>query len=204
MPFRQYQEKELDSPLPLELPDRFFLYQGAVNEGRAFDQLIPAMIQVPIPLLVVGNGNYFHQLKELVAHHSLQQKVILVGSLTPDQLKKITPKAFAGITLFNNSGLNQYYSLANRFFDYVQAGIPQLCNAYPEYKVLNRQFEVALLVEELTTETIVQQMNKLLSNNVLYQELKQNAIVAANEWCWENESKILLMAWNKVLTPESK
>ena len=29
--------------------------------------------------------------------------------------------------LLENTGLSYYYSLANKFFDYVQAGVPQLC-----------------------------------------------------------------------------
>jgi len=140
MPLQLKSENQPIENLSITLPSKFFLYQGAVNEGRAFDELIPAMRLVDISLVIVGNGNYFEKVKAMIASHNLKEKVILTGYLPPMQLLTFTQKAYAGITLFNNSGLNQYYSLANRFFDYVQAGIPQLCNQYPEYETLNNQY----------------------------------------------------------------
>ena len=56
--------------------------------------------------------------------------------------------------LFENNGLNQYYSLANRFFDYIMAGVPQVCVDYPEYKVLNDEFEIASLIINTNPKTI--------------------------------------------------
>ncbi|RYG42393.1 MAG: group 1 glycosyl transferase, partial [Chitinophagaceae bacterium] len=41
--------------------ERFILYQGAVNEGRSFETLIPAMKWVNAPLLICGDGNFMEQ-----------------------------------------------------------------------------------------------------------------------------------------------
>ncbi|MFZ9719566.1 MAG: hypothetical protein ACO3BD_09425 [Chitinophagaceae bacterium] len=46
----------------------YILYQGAVNEGRSFETLIPAMHQVSLPLWICGEGNYLAQAKALVKH----------------------------------------------------------------------------------------------------------------------------------------
>ncbi|HSC52713.1 MAG TPA: glycosyltransferase family 4 protein [Phnomibacter sp.] len=183
----------------ITLPENYFLYQGAVNEGRAFDSLIPAMKNVRIPLVIVGHGNYYREVEELIKTHQLEHKVIMTGYLPPSQLRNITPKAFAGITLFDNTGLNQYYSLANRFFDYVQAGIPQLCNQYPEYVALNNQYEVAHLIPTTQPNAIAEALNKLIDDDVLYARLKQATALAAAEWCWEKESEQLQKIWNKIL-----
>lgn len=191
---------EADDEWPPELPplpDRFLLYQGAVNEGRAFDKLIPAMREVALPLVVAGDGNYMQQLRQLVHAHQLQDKVILLGMQPPALLRHITRLAHAGITLFDNSGLNQYYSLANRFFDYVQAGIPQLCNDYPEYRRLCEQFEVALLLQPLEQQHIAAALNKLCLDDVLYQRLKQQAMAASRQWHWQQEEKQLLACWHR-------
>ena len=42
-----------------------------------------------------------------------------------------------------NTGLNQYLALPNKFFDYMHAGLPQIAMNYPEYQKINSQFEVA-------------------------------------------------------------
>ncbi|MCU0395658.1 MAG: glycosyltransferase [Chitinophagaceae bacterium] len=197
MPLPRHQAADSVAGLPT-LPSRFFLYQGAVNEGRAFDTLIPAMQQVALPLVIAGNGNYFRQVQALVEKHQLQHKVLLTGHLKPEVLQAITPRAFAGLTLFDNTGLNQYHSLANRFFDYVQAGIPQVCVNYPEYRALNGQHEVALLVNDTTPECLATAMNKLLADNVLYQRLQENARQAAGTWNWLSESARLLSFWQQL------
>ncbi|MCU0334190.1 MAG: glycosyltransferase [Chitinophagaceae bacterium] len=181
------------------LPDRFLLYQGAVNEGRAFDKLIPAMRKVALPLVIAGDGNYMQQLRQLIQAHQLQHKVIMLGMQPPTLLRHITRRARAGITLFDNSGLNQYYSLANRFFDYVQAGIPQLCNDYPEYRLLCKQFEVALLLQQLDQQHIAAALNKLCLDDVLYRQLQQEATAAAQVWHWKQEEKQLLDCWQNWL-----
>jgi glycosyltransferase involved in cell wall biosynthesis len=111
----------------------------------------------------------------------------------------LTPKAFAGLTLFDPTGLNQYHSLANRYFDYVQAGIPQVCVGYPEYQALQQQFEVALLIDQPTPHGIAEAMNKLLNDNVLYERLRQSAIVAGSQWNWDRESGRLVAFWNEIL-----
>lgn len=187
-----------ESTLP-PLPPRFFLYQGAINEGRAFDSLIPAMKQVAIPLVLAGTGNYVSQVHELIRKHKVEDKVVLTGMLKPSQLRQLTPRAFAGLTLFDQTGLNQYHSLANRYFDYVQAGIPQVCVGYPEYRALQQQFEVALLIDQPTTQGIAEAMNKLLNDSVLYERLRNSAIDAGSQWNWDREAGRLVAFWNEIL-----
>src|SRR5215831_4999632 len=112
---------------PLTIPekkDRYILYQGAVNEGRGFEMLIPAMKNVNARLLIYGDGNFLQQAKKLVEEHGLEHKILFKGKLLPQELRSVTLNAWVGITLFENKGLSNYYSLANRFFDYIHAGIP--------------------------------------------------------------------------------
>jgi glycosyltransferase involved in cell wall biosynthesis len=78
---------------------RFILYQGAVNEGRCFETLIPAMQHVDVPLLICGDGNFMQQAHRLVQQYGVQDKVIFKGMVRPEELKPITRKASIGITL---------------------------------------------------------------------------------------------------------
>lgn len=180
-------------------PETFLLYQGAVNEGRSFETLIPAMKQVEAPLHIYGDGNFLEQTKALINNNHLQNKVELKGKLKPTELRAITTAAYAGITLFENNGLSNYLSLANRFFDYIQAGIPQLCVDYPAYRNINNQFEIALLIPDTTEEAIASGLNKLLSDPVLYERLKANCQKAATVLNWQEEEKRLINFYQKLL-----
>jgi hypothetical protein len=105
-------------------------YQGAVNEARAFEFLIPAMKLVNSKLVICGDGNFVNQLKNLIRDHGVEDKVELKGMLLPDQLWKESLDAKVGITIIENDGMNQYFSLPNKFFDYIHAEIPQVAVNY--------------------------------------------------------------------------
>lgn len=177
----------------------FFIYQGAVNEGRSFETLIPAMQQVNLPLHIYGDGNFLVQTKNLIEQNKLQEKVLLKGKLEPAKLKPVTANAYAGITLFENNGLSNYLSAGNRFFDFIMAGIPQLCVDYPFYREINQQFEVALLIADTKAETIAAGLNILAADLVLYKRLQNNCVHARAVLNWEEEEKKLIAFYKQTL-----
>ena len=187
--------RNLPVKYPLEsLPkkDKFILYQGAVNEGRCFETLIPAMKNVNCKLAIYGNGNFVNQSLSIIKTNLLTNKVSIEPAIPPAELRMITPTAYIGLTLFDQTGLNQYHSLANRFFDYIMAGIPQLCVDYPEYRAINAVYEVAYLIPNTESETIAAALNKLLDDNVLYQRLQLNCQKASEVLHWEKEQQGLI------------
>ena len=188
-------------PVPENLQrksDRWIIYQGAVNEGRCFEQLIPAMQEVDCRLRIWGNGNYITQLKKLISELKLQNKVICEGMVTPQQLSAITPHATIGITLFENLGYNQYYSLANRFFDYIMAEVPQVCSDFPEYLSILAQFPVGIAVDSSNPAAIAAGLNKLLQDDVLYKQCVLACRAARAQFTWENEEQKLLEFYENV------
>lgn len=172
------------------------IYQGAVNEARGFEYLVPAMKQVAAPLLVYGDGNFMEQLKALVATNNLTGKVLLQGKLLPAELDIAARSAYIGINLVEHRGLNQYYSLANKFFDYIHNGLPQVTMNFPEYRKINDEYEVAVLVDDLETSTIAGAINRLLTDEDLYHRLRQNCRAAAAVFNWQEEEKKLIAFYN--------
>ncbi|WP_447640847.1 glycosyltransferase [Paracnuella aquatica] len=171
---------------------KIFIYQGAVNEGRGFETLIPAMQSVDAQLYIYGKGNFFEQVRKLITHYQVEDKVKLMGNISPEQLKTITPQMFAGIMIVENCGLSLYYSLANKFFDFMMAGIPQICIDFPEYKAINDQYQFAYMVPDIESSTLANALKKLMEDTTLYKQLQDNCKVARLLLNWNEESKILL------------
>lgn len=187
--------------MPLTIPEktvRYILYQGAVNEGRSFETLIPAMKYVHAQLIICGDGNFMSQARALTREHGLEKKIIFKGKLSPEELLTITLAAWAGVTLFESTGLSNYYSLANRFFDYCHACLPQVCVNYPVYKEINNQHSIAVLIDDLRAETIAAALNKLLENDGLYRELQENCMKAREVLNWQLEEKKLIEFYAKL------
>ncbi len=184
---------------PFEKTEKFIIYQGAVNEGRSFETLIPAFKDINCKLVICGDGNFMQQARQLVTDNGLTQKVIFKGRIKPDALNEITQQAYIGITLFENKGLSNYYSLGNRFFDYLHAGIPQLCVNYPVYKEINDPLPVAVLIDDLSAENIAAQLNNLLENEVLYKSLQQNCLSLRQTLNWQQEEIKLIHFYKNLL-----
>jgi glycosyltransferase involved in cell wall biosynthesis len=172
------------------------LYQGALNVGRGLAELLAAMPQVPARLLICGEGDCSASLRAQAQLGLLASgQVEFRGYVLPADLRQLTAQATVGIMLLENVGLSYYYSLANKFFDYVQAGIPQLCIDFPEYRALNARYEVAELVPDLVPATLVAALARLLPSGrpgARYQHLAANCRQARNEWNWQHEEKTLL------------
>jgi glycosyltransferase involved in cell wall biosynthesis len=180
-------------PSEVQLPaGRFILYQGAVNEGRCFESLIPAMRSVEIPLVVCGEGNFLQQARLLTEQYGVQSRIIFCGRVHPSRLRAITRAAWAGITLFDRRGISNYYSLANRFFDYIHAGIPQIAVNYPAYEEINNSGPIAVLIDEPGIGEIAEAFNRLLDNTGLYQTLTDNCKNARLRYNWQEEEKALI------------
>lgn len=193
-------EYEVIRNLPLLHPDfqqpvkkeKTLLYQGAVNEARGLEFLIPAMKNINARLDIYGDGNFMDQVKTLITANNLQDKVLLKGKVQPGELDTVTQSAYIGMNLVEHIGLNQYYSLANKFFDYINNGLPQVTMNFPEYKRINDAFETAVLIDDLQTETLTRAVNNLLNNDPLYTRLQQNCLKARQVLNWQNEEKKLI------------
>jgi len=182
--------------------EKWIIYQGAVNEGRSFETLIPAMKDVDCKLIICGDGNFMQQAQQLVKDNQLENKVIFKGKVKPDELRSITQQAYIGVTLFDDTGLSNYYSLANRFFDYLHAGIPQLCVNYPVYKEINEKYGIAVLTDVTSAKKISSLLNNLLINEVEYKILQQNCMQARQKLNWQEEEKKLIQFYKRIFSAQ--
>jgi len=190
--------KPLDNTI---VKEKFIIYQGSVNEGRSFETLIPAMQWLDIPLVICGDGNFMEQVRSLISKYSVKEKVILRGLVEPNELRRLTQKALIGITLFENNGKSNYLSLANRFFDYIHAGTPQLCVDYPAYREINNTLQIAVVIKDLSAVNIAKQLNSLLTNEQLYRQLRSNCLELRQEINWEKEKQALITFYNELFKP---
>jgi glycosyltransferase involved in cell wall biosynthesis len=129
----------------------------------------------------------------------LGDKIAFMGAVRPEELKAITRRAYCGITLFDKRGASNYYSLANRFFDYMHAGIPQLAMNYPAYREINNCSPIAVLIDEPGVREVADALNELLTNKELYHTLSENCKQARLRYNWQEEEKKLIRLYHSII-----
>ncbi len=184
-------------PLAQAVPDTnvsagYLLYQGALNAGRGLEMLLEAVKITGIPCVIAGGGDLETLLHKQVSRADLGDLVRFTGPLKAAELTTYTQKAWLGVNLLEAWSPNYYYSLANKFFDYVQAAVPQLSMDFPEYQRLNAVHEVAVLLPELQLNTLVSAIESLKNDTSKYAALQQNCRKASAAWIWEKEEETLI------------
>jgi len=183
--------------------NNYLFYGGAVNEARGFEALIPAMKKIDCPLVIAGDGNFMPQLKKLIADCGVHQKVELMGMVSPQRLRSLAANATLGIGLTEKEGLNQYFALPNKFFDYVHALLPQVTMNFPEYQEINNQYKVAVLIDDVTVDEIANAVNDTMANTVLLNQMKEACSAAREKHNWQNEEKTLLQFYHSLFAKDA-
>lgn len=186
----------LETTEELAETEGFWVFLGAVNQGRGLEQFIPLLHHSNRKLVILGDGDKMKEIKQLVKDQNLSNKVEFAGKLSGSEVRKILPKAWAGINLLTDEGLSYRYSLANKFFDYVHAGIPQICIHFPEYKTLMEEFSVGVLTE--MTEPAIRNAMEEVSIPENQQRFRKAAVQARNKWNWQNEEKNLIRLYDRL------
>ncbi len=176
------------------------LYQGVLNEARGLEVAIKAMKKLPkTQLWLAGEGDLSAKLRQLAQDEKVENQVHFLGYLQPEALKEITLKAHLGLNLLENKGLSYYYSLANKAFDYIQAGLPAIHMDFPAYRDLHDQYDVFLLLEELSVGALVSRVTAIQKDQIRYERLQQNCLSARTTLNWEQEEKVLLSFYQGLL-----
>lgn len=179
--------------------DKIILYQGALNVGRGLDTCIRAMIQLPEwTLWLAGEGDITESLKNLAQTCGVGDRVTFLGWVHPDQLSSILKKARLAINLREQGSLNDYYSLPNKFFDAIHAGLPSIHMNYPEYARIMAQYPCGILLQEITEANVVNAILHLEQHPEKWIAMHEACLQASKVFTWEKEAANLVYIYSSL------
>jgi len=155
------------------------------------------MNEIDGTLVIAGDGPLRKSLEKLAASAQSGDKVIFRGRLSSNELSAVASEATIGLNVLSSNSRSYHYSLANKFFDYIHAQLPQVCIDFPEYRLINEEWEVAVLCGN-NREQIAEAVTTLLNDTGLYNRLRENCIAAAQNLNWQNESAKLLALYSEL------
>ncbi|MCE1201083.1 MAG: glycosyltransferase [Bacteroidia bacterium] len=200
MPLR-YMHEDDASRTALGLPEfiPILILQGSgINVQRGAEEMVLAMKFLPgMFLLIIGGGDVIPALKRIADEHHLNERVIFLPRMPYHKMMQYTGVSNLGLTLDKDTNINYRFSLPNKLFDYIQAGIPVLASRLPEVENIVTGYNVGMCIDSHKPEEIALAVNEIFSDSTRYEAWKVNAAKAAQELCWENEEPHLIACYEQ-------
>lgn len=198
------EEEEWIRSIDQKIPENkhLLIFQGAgINENRGAEELVYSMIFLDASqfhLLIIGGGDVFKKLEIMVTQNKLHDRVTLVSKVPFQALSHFTRKAHLGLSIDKSSVPNHKFSLPNKLFEYLHAGVPVLASRLIELEKIITHYDVGGFIEDHVPEHMAQKIKEIFANPDQIMRWKQNTWRVREELNWENERKIVIDIFKQV------
>lgn len=186
------------------LPDdaRVLVYCGGVTTNRGIERVVDALAHLPDDhhLVAIGPASEIvaGQLQRRAAKVGAAGRLHLVGSVESHQVTTALSDGDVSFVLTNPSCLSYRYSLPNKLFESLHAGLPIVANDLPDTGAIVSESGAGVVVGETAdARELAEAVRSVLLDR---DRLSRAALAAAQENRWEDDIEALVMAYAALTT----
>jgi len=174
------------------------IYVGGLLHNRGVEQLIEsAQYLRKAMVVIIGDGLLRQSLEEKVEKMRLEDRVRFVGWIPHRELLTYAASADVGVEPTQGTCLSYRYALGNKTFEYLMAGLPIAVSDQPQRRRIVEKYKVGEVFNEKAPKSIAQAIDRIVSDEERYREMRQRARLAAREeFNWEVQAKKLIQAYS--------
>lgn len=178
--------------LGLPVDKRIILLQGAyIDPDRGGMELAQSMEFLEgALLLIIGSGRDLENIKRVVEERKLHDRVKFIAKLPFAELQRYTAVADVGVSLDKPLHLNYAYSLPNKLFDYIHAGLPVLVSDLPELRRIVDAYKIGAVVTSVEPHEVATALQNMFDSGEL-DHWRKNAFKASQELNWQQEQEVI-------------
>ncbi len=176
---------------------RLVLYLGALMGGRGLEELVDAAADFDgADLVLLGSGPLEPALARRIGVAGTGERVHLLAPVPPDQVVDYAASADVGVSPIVPSCLNYRYSLPNKLFQYMAAGVPVVASDFPQVREVVRDSGCGLVVDTSRPADIAAAVNRILSDPGRALAMGERGRAAVEErYNWSTAADVLLSVY---------
>ena len=183
--------------LPSDAP--IVLHLGGMMAGRGLEQLVLALRGVPGAHLVLLGGGDAAPARSVAAGAGVGMRLHVVPPVPPSQVEAHAAAADVGVVTTQPIGLNNRYSLPNKLFQYMAAGLPVLATDFPQIREVVVGSGAGLVADTRSPERIADALSSLLADRDAAREMGERGRAAVEaRYNWSTSAAALLGAYERV------
>jgi len=179
------------------------LYQGVLCPERGLEELLGAAEICPVDnvkFVFIGMDAWNGTLQEMAESKGLQASVKFLPPVRSEDLPEITVDADMGFILFRNTCLNHYYSLPNKLYEYMMAGVPIISSDFPELKRVLEETGCGITVDPESPDSICSAVKSITEDRESGQSMGKSGRAAALErYNWGFQRKKLSKLYREMI-----
>lgn len=180
-----------------------FLYQGILGLHRGLEELVDAaalLRGLPLHIAFVGHDRSRGIIPEYAREREAGDMITFHPPVPSEELPGITASADCGLLLFQGSCLNHTYSLPNKLFEYMMAGLPIVACDLPEISRVVREHGCGVLVDAEDPASIADGIGRMAANPDDAARMGASGYMAAREhYNWYNSALSLHSIYSRLL-----
>ena len=183
----------------LTLPPKatILLYQGGFLTDNGLAEQIHAMASVEnAHLVLLGGGPTKNDLQREVQLAHVEDRVHFLSRVPFSELHTYTCSADIGMCLIKPTGRSFYWSLPNKLFEYLMAGLPVLASDAPQIAELVQTAGVGECVDVRNVSRISECINHLVADRVKCKQYASAALATAKKMSWDREQTKLIQVYD--------
>ena len=190
---------DLHRELGIPADRRILLYQGSIQEYRGIEESIEAVKLLDrCVLVVIGYGYHRPALEEMVRRRGLQDRVRFFGPIPNDELLYYTASADVGLCVIRGESLSYRWSMPNKLFEYMMAGIPIVASDYEEMGRVVREEGVGTVCDPDDPRSIAAAVRGIVDDPAAEARFRAATLSAIAKYNWDEEEKKLLALYRRL------
>lgn len=198
-PLRKIKKKSnlFRETLGIREEQKILLYQGGLSRGRGVHLVVDSFKSRKddsVVAVFMGYGDLEGLVRDAQEQYN---NIFYLPAVSPDVVLDYTTSADVGIHMIQNTCLNHYYCMPNKFFEYSMAGLPILVSNMKEMAETVTKYGFGSVINEPTIESINKSIDDLFFQDIDKKSSAAYQFASAN--AWEVQQDIMLKGYRRML-----